>query len=450
MFAISLAYPLGRVQGAEAGEPPAWSRLYSALIAAAYRAGLMPAMRDALLWLESMGPPAIADSPSCVDAANARYVPANDDARLPRQRHRTARTFETAVLSDRERDFQYIWTDANPAPELRAKLEAICAGVTHVGTTHSIALVSLVEDPRPPDWTPSHDRAELSLRTILPGRLDEADRVFAEGRRLHGGACETWTAYRAVREMPPAPDSGRLLVLRLHGDLSGEHAIHLSTALLAALQAEIPDQDLESSARGVHGHDIAPGTRLRVLPIPDVGHGHASGRILGVFVDMPDATMRAPVLSAVSRLGPLLLPGDKRVTLSVPIPGRPVPHALNLRTWSNPSQEWTTALAAVLDRFPKRELDLERIVRVSCSNAGLPEPCAVRIAQHGFLRGVDHAQRYTMRDKQRGPRVHLLLQFAAPLAPVAPLSLGRSRNYGLGLLRPLVRQEEARDAATLP
>lgn len=409
----------------------------------------MPSARDALLWLESAGPPAIADSPSTRDESSARYVPANDDARLPRQRHRTARTFDTAVLADRELDFQYIWMDAEPDAALRARLDTICAQVTHVGTTHSIALVSVVDDPRAPDWEPCDDRTQLSLRTILPGRLDESDRVFAEGRRLHGGTFETWTAYRAVRQTH-VRDHGRLLTLRVHGDLSGEHAIHLSTALLAALQAEIPDQELESSARGVHGHDAAPGTRLRILPIPDVGHRQASGRILGVFLDMPDPAMRPVVLSALSRLGALLLPADKRITLSVPVPGRPIPQALRARTWTAPSREWTTALATVLDRFPKRDLDLEAIVHMSCRNAGLPTPRTVRLAQQGFLSGVDHAQRYTMRDKQRGPRTHLLLQFDEPVTPVAPLSLGRCRNYGLGLLRPLNREEEPHHAADLP
>ncbi|AYH45779.1 type I-U CRISPR-associated protein Csb2 [Azoarcus sp. DN11] len=449
MFAISLAYPLGRVHAAEAGEPPAWSRLYSALIAAAYRGNLMSDVRDALLWLESVGPPAIADSPSARDEPSARYVPANDDARPPRQRHRTARTFETAVLADRECDFQYIWKDAEPNASLRTKLDAICAAVTHVGTTHSIALVSVVENPRTPDWEPAQDRADLSLRTVLPGRLDESDRVFAEGRRLHGGACETWTAYRAVRPLRVS-DHGRLLALSVHGDLSGEHAIHLSTAILAALQAEIPDDELESAARGVHGHGAEAANRLRILPAPDVGHRHASGRILGVFIDMPDPAMRPSVLSALSRLDSLLLPGDKRITLSVPAPGLPLPHALQERTWIQPSREWTTALAAILDRFPKRGLDLEQIVRMSCQHAGLPPPRAIHLAQHGFLQGVDHAQRYTMRDKQRGPRTHLLLQFDEPVSPAAPLSLGRSRNYGLGLLRPLNRQEGARNATELP
>ena len=440
MFAISLAFPLGRVHAAEAGEPPAWSRVYSALIASAYRSGLMPEARDALLWLESAGPPSIADSPSRRDRAPARYVPANDDARLPRERHRTARTFDTAILVDRDLDFQYIWAEATAEPRLRATIEALCAGVTHVGSTHSIALASLTDAPRSPDWEPTAGSADLTLRTIVPGRLDESDRCFEQGRRLHGGACEKWTAYR--RPHPEVTsDPERVITLRLDGDLAGEHAIHLSVALLAALQAEIPDQELESRARGVHGHDADERTRLRILPVPDVGHRHATGRILGVFLDMPEPAMREPVLGALARLGPLLLPGDKRVTLFVPAAGRPMPIALRRSTWIEPSRHWTTALAAVLDRFPKRGLMLEQIVRLGCAHAGLPQPSAIQIRQQGFLRGTDPAQRHAMRQKQAGPRAHLHLQFDEALAPAAPLAIGRSRNYGLGLLRPFTVPE---------
>lgn len=441
MFALSLAYPLGRVFAVEAGEPPAWSRLYSALVAAAYRGGLMPAARDALLWLEALGPPDIADSPSRADVSSPRYVPANDDARLPRERHRTARTFESAVLVRRDLDFQYQWPEVDAPSALRALLEAVCGAVTHVGTTHAIALVGIVDSPRTADWVPTEGTAQISMRTIRPGRLDESDRFFAEGQRLHGGACETWTGYRRVGAQAVA-DAGRVVALRVEGLLAAEHAIHLSTAVMAALQAEIPDEQLEAEAAGVHGHGADQTGRLRVLPLPDVGHRHASGRILGLALDMAHPAMRAPVLAALARLGPLMLPGEKRVTLAIPLPGRPMPLGLKLHTWTRPSRAWTTSLAAVLDRFPKKGLSPDQVVRLTCRNAGLPEPVDIQMRRDGFLRGAGDAEDYALRQKQRGPRVHLLLRFADRLCPEAPVSLGRGRNYGLGLLRPLSEQEE--------
>lgn len=441
MFALSLAYPLGRVYAAEAGEPPAWSRLYSALIAAAYRGGLMPAARDALLWLETLGPPCIADSVSRADESSPRYVPANDDARLPRARHRTPRTFESAVLVERDRDFQYLWPEDSAPEGFHAVLASVCAAVTHVGTTHAIALVGVVETPRPVDWVPTEGVGQLSMRTILPGRLDESDRFFQEGRRLHGGACETWTAYRRAGTAV-THDEGRLVVLRLDGFLAAEHAIHLSTAIMAALQSEIPDEELEADAAGVHGHASSEAGRLRVIPLPDVGHPHASGRILGVALDMPQQGMRGPVLSALSRLGPLMLPAEKRVSLKAFLPGRPVPAGLLAATWMRASCTWTTALAAVLDRFPKKDFTLDAAVRLTCRNAGLPEPLDVQVRRGGFLRGVGDAADYAVRPKQHGHRAHLLLRFPEPLSPEAPISLGRGRNYGLGLLKPLNDREE--------
>lgn len=441
MFALSLVYPLGRVYAAEAGEPPAWSRLYSALIAGAYRGGLMPAAREVLLWLEELGPPSIADSPSTADTTTPRYVPANDDARLPRARHRTARTFESAVLAERDLDFQYIWPDAQVPESMSALLDEMCAAVTHVGTTHALALVNVLTAPRSPDWIPAETGGEISVRTILPGRLDESDRIFESGRRLHGGACEAWTPYRRPRNSP-STDPGRVVVLRLDGHLAAEHAIHLSAALMAALQAEIPDSDLETVAAGVHGHRLGDAGRLRIIPLPDVGHRHASGHVLGVALDMDQPDMRTPVLSALTRLGPLMLPGEKRVTLRALPLGRPVPLGLQIRTWVSPSRTWTTALAAVIDRFPKKGFPLESAVRLTCENAGLPAPIDIQVQRGGFLRGVGDALDYALRQKQQGPRAHLLLRFAEPLRPEAPLSLGRGRNYGLGLLRPLPDQEE--------
>src|SRR4051812_9301561 len=75
--------------------PPHPSRVFSALVAALYEAGLDARCRQALLWLESQPAPEIAASEAVEREVTMHFVPVNDDPLPSEFRNRQPRVFPT-------------------------------------------------------------------------------------------------------------------------------------------------------------------------------------------------------------------------------------------------------------------------------------------------------------------------------------------------------------------
>lgn len=450
MLQLHIGFPTGRYCAASLADPswPEWpphpSRVYSALVAAAYAGGVVPtpAQREALKKLEAAPAPALHFPEADLRDAPESYVPVNDvKSRVSPGKttgvlspNRQARQFPSAFLTG-EPEVRLQWSVEVSPQELQA-LDELAARMTHVGTSHSLVtarfLASELFEPR---LVPSPTGTEY-LRVPMDGRFDELDRI-AEQRhgtlRRPQPLCESLVAYAAAaRGAESVRRSGyEWVVLRLNDAAWGADTAHtFARAARRAVMALLGDQ----APAAVHGHDPAL-PHVAWLPLPDVGHPHAGGKIRGLGVALPtllsDAD-RACTLAGLARLQLIHLPDGQTARVAPVCDSTETPIVLRAETWRRASTHWSTVTPVILDRPPKRA-EPDRIVAAlveSLRTAGFPPPLAVRITRTSDFDGAPNA----FDIPTRLPRYHARVQFAQPIE--GPVIAGRWKNFGIGFFRP--------------
>lgn len=455
MFSLRVEFPSGHYLAACSDNPaqPEWpphpARLYSALVAAAYRSsgGMTDARRESLEWLEAQAAPGIFAPAADLLAAPLAYVPPGD--RVERKGKRGEEKYEHPVHRWRQpRHFpevhilgepfvQYFWHNSAPQ-ETFAALHEIAQGVTHVGTSHSMALVrpfDLAQDAELANLVPD-DTGTLSLRTTTAGRLAELNQAYEQrnGVRRPLPVCEALTGYRATRSRHEPVRRHEMLCLAIEGVRYGLADSQIlmratRTALMGAMQDDAP--------AALHGHGDSP--HLAWLPLADVGHRYASGTIAGIGLALPvtlSAQERHVLLQGLARLPFVRLPDGREIRLrAIPL-GRPVTQTLQQRTWCAPSHVWATISPVVLDRPPRKadEKQVRDALVESLQLAGFPEPEAVEFSTHSVFAGTPYALDFP----SATPRFHALVRF--PELVAGPIIAGRQRNFGVGFFRPLQAQ----------
>ena len=208
MFALNIRYLNGWSMATEDGArkertewPPHPDRVFMALAAAWFETGENSIEGEALHWLESLPPPAIAASDHTTRSAVLSYVPVNDLKRkpkstpadelkslptkklipklkegglalLPKYRSRQARGFPVAIPHDPT--VRLIWQDDKPGiHHHHDALEQLAAKVTHIGHSASFAQMWLDKDVDVAgSWIPTDGIAQRRLRIPFIGRLD--------------------------------------------------------------------------------------------------------------------------------------------------------------------------------------------------------------------------------------------------------------------------------------
>ncbi len=456
MLQLQIGFPTGRYHAAEMSDPrrPEWpphpSRVYSALVAAAYAGGRQPtdAERAALERLEAASPPALSFPDADVRLAADSYVPVNDtksrveppSGKKKLTSHgvlmpnRQVRQFPSAFLLD-EPEVSLLWSLHVNDVDLQL-LDALAARMTHLGTSHSLVTARFTRPEAPPAarLVPS-DHGAVFLRAPSRGRLDELDRLAALGSgtlRRPPPACEVVVTYVTAADVRDLPEVRfDWVCLRLVDASWGADTAH---TLARALRRSVLSIMGDGAPQAVHGHDPEV-EHVAWLPLPDVGHQHARGRIRGVAVALPltmDANQRAQTLAALARLQELRLPDGQVATVRPSIEGPETPVVLRGATWRGSSTHWSTVTPVLLDRPPKKH-EPERILAAlaeSIVNAGFPAPVALRAMQHSDFEGSPTA----LDIPTRVPRFHARVEFAEPV--VGPVMAGRWRNFGIGLFRP--------------
>ncbi|HXH05583.1 MAG TPA: type I-U CRISPR-associated protein Csb2 [Vicinamibacterales bacterium] len=332
--------------------PPHPARVFMALAAAHFETGADPAERRALLWLESLPPPALRAPDALPRAVVTHYVPVNDKSgdrtrpptasiqSIPQlARDRQPRTFARAWLED---DTLYlVWREGSADPEIAGALEGLCRKVTRVG--HSMSLVQAwlagPEEVGDVNWVPDDDRAEVYLRVPGPGTLEDLERRFNAGAvercaalvraaeddrdgraqrearrrlaeefgnepplRLRPSVPREQGYARPARAAPAAPPGGvfspHLVVFALEGRggpfaaLALRAVLHVVQRWREALVSQA--NDLPDAAREIisgHGRDGAPleSPHLAFVPMAFVGHPHADGHLVGLAAALPAA-----------------------------------------------------------------------------------------------------------------------------------------------------------------
>jgi CRISPR-associated protein Csb2 len=227
-------------------------------------------------------------------------------------------------------------------------------------------------------------------------------------------------------QIAPSP-WGELFALRPDG---GE--LRDATVLGDALRRAAMSRALEQMSPVLHGHDAVP--HAAWLTLPNIGHPHADGRVLGIGMLLPrgvsedDRTEAVWALSQISHIEP-----GRRLKVRRPGGHEHLPAGLKRGTWAKASDTWATATPIVLERHPRRNQSVASVIADTCERWGYPRPVEVDVGQHSPLRGVPMAKAF--RPRRPGRWTHAVLRWEKPLR--GPLLLGRDQHFGLGLCRPL-------------
>lgn len=458
MLQLELAFPLARCFAATHDDPahPEWppspSRVFSALVASAHcrLGGIDDDGLAALQTLEALPPPMIFCPEADISPSPKRYVPVNDLLSFtskkkpshPARPLHAERYFPAAFMMG-EPIVRYLWPEDVSDADLW-RLDTLAASLTHVGTSHSMVIgrFSHTELTSMPDLLPDESHPERFLRIPQPGRLAELDRAHAQrGSTLRRPlpCAERLQGYSAGR--PPVPDvhpsAHRWLAWRLRGASWGADTPEpLARSVRRALLALLGD----TAPAAAHGHDPSC-NHLAFLPLSDVGHPHATGRIIGLAIALPGLAPEddATLMAALTTLHSVILPDRQVARLEPVLLSSRLPKALHPSTWCAGragATIWSTVTPVILDRTPKRktpEAIAEAITR-SLVNAGYPAPAEVRVLDRSDFQGAPRA----LEVSSPYPRYHARVRFDAALC--GPVIAGRGRHFGVGLFRPLPQE----------
>lgn len=392
---------------------------------------------------------------------------------LPETRVRQPRTFPSVAPADPR--VTYVWPDADPTTAQLELLDRLLARIVRLGHSSSLVRADRIDGDVEPDWRPAEE-GELTLRTVQVGQLQALESAYP----LHGETeprvmpCRfqayTRRAPRLDREETRSVFSEDWIVLRQMGgpSLPMVACIGVARALRAALMSH-GDQPAPEILSG-HASAGLPLERdhLALVPLPFVGHRHASGSILGVALVLPreaSEAERAAVYRALARWEDTQRQEDEdtpRLSLTLGRAGvlelervewGSVQASLRAGTWCRASKSWLSTTPMALDRFPgdlfardPRKLEPALVeaadtVRRACERIGLPTPEHVEILPAAPWAGAAKARHYPpfpeQGSKQRRMLTHVRIDFAEPVR--GPVLLGAGRYFGLGLFRPLER-----------
>lgn len=416
---LSDPYDSGRTEW-----PPAPARLYAALIAAAHEFRLGEAVLQAVRSLEDTAP-ALTVPDADLYLPHTPMVPNAHSPSYPFVRKQySAQTAHEVVPAG---PVIYHWPVPGPA------VTGVTVAVEHLyrlgrGESLALARVLPVERTPAPDWRPD-PLGDRWLRVPQPGRYQTLERDYRAGR--NSAIPDPQIRYRRNGpdpEVAPAGPWGDLLALKVSPKTPVDlrHAALLAEGLRRAVLAR-----LDAAAHPqIHGHQ--PSLHLAWASLPNVGHAHGDGRLVGVGAWLP----RDLEPEAQSQLREALLAtdhlvcGGRRIAVGL---AKSESAALRRDTWAKPARVWATATPMVLD-YRAGDADRSRAVKTALVRAGYPKPVRVIHSSACSLVGGIQAGEVRPR-KSPNPRVHALVEFAETVA--GPVLAGAERYFGLGLFRPI-------------
>ena len=355
--------------------------------------------------------------------------------------------------------FAMTWLEVSPPAEALAQLRALARLVSYVGRSTSLAEVTVADDS--PATRASHvvyepvgldGQAEGTLvRVPYPGYARELQAAYSDGRRAWEVARTVPYAMRqhqAAGEPPGAwagcdavagPFEDLLVwgIQRPVAPLGGDQVALLTSTLRRAVMSLVPDP----VPAQVSGHDAPDRRHVGFLALPDVGHDHADGHVLGLALAIPGDLPRADLaalLKAVIPLSELRLPGGRVLRLTYGAGGRA---GLNPERWGGQpgagSLEWVTATPVMLDGHLHRGQRSEASeVERSLVIAGYPRPVEVEVSSAPLVRGGVRRPRPETLPRNRAHRrlLHARVTFPVPVA--GPVLAGSMRYLGVGLFLP--------------
>lgn len=365
----------------------------------------------------------------------------------------------------------FSWGES-PDPDVATALDALLSRVTRLGHSSSLVSCRLVESPPHPTLRPG--AGPMVLRCTQRGQLDALERAH----NRHGGVRPRALPFLGVRygqvrseddEKPASrPDiAGDLVVFEIPVNerrLPVTRTVELAEALRGALFHHAEDPLPEGLSGHLPSGSPSRDPHVAFLSLPNVGHSHADGRLMGLAMLLPDGLDEFAARAAYRAIGRweqsepsgpcrLMLAGGDVIDLERKQPPFEL-SSLRSRTWARASRSWVSATPLALPKNPGRLIRgspsarakawaaAEEQVRQSCTHVGLPEPEAVAVSLDPLIAGVRGTADFPafVQGTRRGEGVrrrlvHAAVRFAQEVK--GPLAMGSGRFLGLGLMRPV-------------
>lgn len=389
---------------------------------------------------------------------------------LPEYRGRQPRMFPS--MTPAEPRVTYVWPDAVPTDEQRTQLDELLRRVVRLGHSSSLVSVRLADAPGPPTWRPALD-GEETFRVVKAGQLVALERAFERHREIEPRVLpfvsQSYTRRRSAMLEPTSKSTFSddwLVLRRVEGPfVPMTAAAGLARAIRKTLMS-FADEPIPEMLSG-HTPDRSPSQQphLAIVPLPFVGHEHASGAILGVALVPPrmaSANDRRGVYNAVARWEQKYRLEDEDtpiVQLNLGAAGElhlervewgSVPTSLRSKVWCGPSTVWYSVTPVALDRNPgdlysrdphrlaEAVGEAVEIICRACERIDLPPPKYVEILPAAPWAGAAKTRHYPQYpgDASRTQRVQTHVRIEFEQSVNGPILLGAGRYVGLGLFRP--------------
>ena len=499
---VAVRFHEGRYHGT-GGWPPAPARLFQALMAGAARGARVPdATRDALEWLEGLPPPTIAAPRGEPGQGYTGFVPNNDlDAALT---GKNASSIEDAVASvrvgktvrpilfDATSPVLYSWLFDGDDERATALCEA-AASLYQLGRGLDMAWAdAAVVDADEAQMRLSnhgglvHRRtggvgADRDLLCPQPGTVRSLeDRFVGMRKRFRSGGSNRKPVQVFVQPPKPllasvaydAPIPRLIFALRGGDARAGFAARRVNEA--AELVAEVRDKaaerlretvpalsaDVERFLIGRGARDADKAARVRIVPLPSIGHPHADMAIRRVAVYVPQSCplRRDDLAWAFAQvdwidetdgvvLGELQRADDDSMAARYEKAGRrwrsvtPLALATAARRRIDPAHTGEEAKNAA--ERAREEARAAHAVGQALRHAGVRvSPTEVRVQREPFDGHGAPAEAFAAGTRfPKHALWHVALTFSA--AVTGPLLVGDGRYLGLGLMRPVAPIEGA-------
>lgn len=493
----------GRYHG-EGDWPPCPARLFQALVAGAGLGDRIEEVADALGWLERQPPPLIGAPLARRGQRVMFYMPNNDMDAVGGNPHRvaeirTAKKFFSPWLFDAEIPFLYLWQDVpDQDAEHASAIRSLADRLYQLGRGIDMAWA----------WADVLDVPEVDgLLAGYPGRVQyPAPGVGGNGGCVllcpHPGSFESiCTRHRAHRRRFDVERRGRTLTSafrqaprssfhpvaydsrpsRILFDLctfSGESSfapwplsgasrfvVCLRDGAVERLQSALPDrrEEIERvlAGRRPDGTHAGPtAERVRIVPLPSIGHPNADRAIRRVLVEVPAACpfWAEDVAWAFSGLEPL----DVVTGEVYPIVLTRAPDESMLRHYgigeSTGARTWRTVTPVVLPETagrrriePTRKLaeaktGAERVQEQRYAAGAVVQalrhaevgvtPVSIHVRREPFAGRGQRAESFAVGTRFRKERLwHVEIVFAGTVE--GPILIGDGRFLGLGLMAPV-------------
>jgi CRISPR-associated protein Csb2 len=233
--------------------------------------------------------------------------------------------------------------------------------------------------------------------------------------------------------------------------ITGEKDLFLDeiNILTSTLRKAVMDLYPDPVPEIISGHDKNGNSsmwpHLAIIPLPDVGHRYAEGRIMGFgfwlpentpaeLLDTFELTLSKLNLLTLGRSGVFNLKHVNADTLS----GSPV--GVRPWTYSGTSDTWASVSPVIFGKYPKKShigpgKNGGKIFEEICRMIGLPAPMEVRIGPVSVFRGAPKVSHYDFPERYKNNlKSHVVIKFDEPVK--GPVFIGAGRFKGFGFCRP--------------